>query len=575
MCKENIPLSTHIFMFPFKYEKLTLKGDNTNKTKSQKHDKTYKSRINIEDISNKLNANNWESIDYTVKDNFDYGCYMYFYPFVRRAVLSDVKNEEDLDECVVKNYEYKFKKGYYCIELKKGQKYQLKLNSIKLKLFNTGVGILSFEAENHREFDGYESAVEDVLNINDFGRRIYPQFYPIDAAKNNFLADKLSIILYDENNIERTIEEDFKSLFHIPKDEKCQKCRKPNEYVYISKTIMDLLGKDNFTYTTDTKNEGKILITPIIDDRMFVISFVNNQIVSSTITSNLQDNKDWAKYIFVDNSELTIQNDDMMKKLIDKHTYKRWLNYGTIYGITRYSFVGVAGNGIFPEQILRNHFRTMYYEMVSLALAVRASIISFSDEAASISALKIDKDNICEEKLVSKIDDLYKRYIEFVNRLYFKEVTAQEQGIELYNILIKSMNIERDIKDLNDEIEKLYNYATLKSEKNTNEKINLLAILGALLAIPSFFTGFFGINIFNKPIEMINWYKSSVGASWFYIYIIFPVCIFYLIFKDYLSIKKSIGKIKQSISSNITKKDKVIIIVLIVFFIISFKYLHK
>jgi len=568
MCKKKIPLSTHIFMFPFKYEKLTLKNDNTNKIKSQKHDKIYKSRINIEDISNKLDANNWRSIDYTVKDDFDYGCYMYFYPFVRRAVLSDVKNEDDLDECVVKNYKYKFIKGYYCIELKDGEKYELKLNSIKLKLFNTGVGILSFEAENHKEFDGYKSTIQNVLNINDFGRRIYSQYYPIEDAKSSFLAHKLSIILYDENDNKRKIEENFESLLSIPKDEKCQICKKPSDYVYISKTIMDLLGKDNFTYISDIGKDENILITPIIDDRMFVISFVNNQLISSTIKNNLENNKDWAKYIFIDNKDLTIQNNDMMKKLIDKHTYKRWLNYGTIYGITRYSFVGVAGNGIFPEQILRNHFRTMYYEMVSLALAVRASIISFSDEAASISALKIDKDNICEEKLVSKIDDLYKRYIEFVNRLYFKEVTAQEQGIELYSILLKSMSIERDIKDLNEEIEKLYNYATLKSEKNTNDKINLLAILGALLAIPSFFTGFFGMNIFNNSTGLIDWLKNSFGRSWLYIYIIFPVCILYILLKDYLSINKSIEKIKKSISSNITKKDIAILVVLVVLIVI-------
>jgi len=34
-----------------------------------------------------------------------------------------------------------------------------------------------------------------------------------------------------------------------------------------------------------------------------------------------------------------------------------------------------------------------------------------------------------------KVSDLYLAYIRFVNKIYFREVTAYEQGIELYDML--------------------------------------------------------------------------------------------------------------------------------------------
>ena len=66
-----------------------------------------------------------------------------------------------------------------------------------------------------------------------------------------------------------------------------------------------------------------------------------------------------------------------------------------------------------------------------------------------------------------------------MNKLYFREVTAQEQGIELYDKIIQNLNIDKDklpktlkgltqiAKKLNIDITKI-TYETIKSDKNTN-----------------------------------------------------------------------------------------------------------
>ncbi|WP_026896295.1 CorA family divalent cation transporter [Clostridiisalibacter paucivorans] len=561
---KNIPVSTHIFMFPFKWD--IKKSEFSNSELD----------TNIVEIDRKLKKNNWEVNEFKIEDDFDYGSYIYFYPFVRNAILNGVKKEKDKKNCIVNNYEYKFEEGYYNIKLKqKKEEYKLKINSIKLKIFNTGVGILSFETENYSKIDFCTKAFEDILNINDFGRRIYPQFYPMDCVKNSFLADELSITLNDKNGYPRKIKEDFTDVLHTMSDSTYGNCSNPRQYTYISKTIMQILGNDDFTYYKEDKQDDRILITPIIDDRMFIINFINNKYISSLLTKNIDNNKKWAKLLFVDNDDLTIQDEDMVQDLIKKHTYRRWLNYGTVYGITRYSFLGVAGDAYYETNILRNHFKTMYYEMTALVLALRASIISFSNEAASISAFEIDKENNGSDQiLISKIDNLYKRYIEFVNRLYFREVTAQEQGIEIYEMLINSMNIERDIKDLNNEIEKLYNYATLKAERNTNKKINIITLVGALIAIPSFFTGFFGMNIFANPNDLIKWFTNKTGLIWTYMYIIFPICIISIFLRQYTPII-SIGKLYNLIKDTIKhmdNKERIIVILLITLLIVLYKF---
>jgi Mg2+ and Co2+ transporter CorA len=162
--------------------------------------------------------------------------------------------------------------------------------------------------------------------------------------------------------------------------------------------------------------------------------------------------------------------------------------------------------------------KTMYFQMVTLLLVQRASILRFSDEITAISDVRGE-----ESPSVKNISILYKNYLRFVNKLYFKEVTAQDQGIELYDKAIEILNIKRDIEDLRQEIGTLNGYAFLEQEREEKEEMKKLTLFGTYLLPPTIVAGFFGMNVFGKDsfdIENMNWLWGVSGlvfASAFFI----------------------------------------------------------
>ena len=79
--------------------------------------------------------------------------------------------------------------------------------------------------------------------------------------------------------------------------------------------------------------------------------------------------------------------------------------------------------------------------------------------------------DIFAEDIKKRIDKLYRDYIRFINKFYIREITHQEQGIEMYDMMIKSMNINTQIKGLDDEIAELHQYSNnIEQQKQTEQQ---------------------------------------------------------------------------------------------------------
>jgi hypothetical protein len=253
---------------------------------------------------------------------------------------------------------------------------------------------------------------------------------------------------------------------------------------------------------------------------MFTICWYGNSGVSNKIKQNYQESELWYKFVYLDGQSLTVQDEDMQKNLIEKVTYSRWKNYGTLYGITRYSFVCLSSSLESLKKneadFILNHIKTIYFQMVTLSLAIRASIIRFSDEVTAISDIEESKDI---SLITQKISNLYKNYLRFKNKLYFKEITPQEQGIEIYDKMRKIMRIDDDIVDLSNEIMTLNNYAFILEEKEEKEQMNKLTKLGTIFLPPTLIAGIFGMNIFPDGFidNIYGWFAafgSMLGLTW-------------------------------------------------------------
>ncbi len=185
--------SYHNFLFPFKWE-LTGKSRRTPLSK----------RAPIELIQNQqlLNKLYWErfSFDFKCSENYQtYNEYFYFYEAARDVLnIEHRKNnradQADLVTGVQYQYTQKNSESKYVIRLQSGEQFELSIADILFNFYENGVGVFTFQLYNNHYAD-----FEQILKINDYGRRLCPQFLGadnpyVDAAKGNFLADTISII---------------------------------------------------------------------------------------------------------------------------------------------------------------------------------------------------------------------------------------------------------------------------------------------------------------------------------------------------------------------------------------------
>ncbi|MGL4607361.1 MAG: hypothetical protein ACRCU3_07850 [Eubacteriaceae bacterium] len=526
------PYSYHTFIFPFNW-------DNDGTIKNNEFEKIFESKMSPwKKLEWKIpcegeEKNFWNNLEIeTFEDaRINYANYQYFHEPVRDAIYGTF-HEQNKDEAVVVNYTYDPEvirnRSYYYIE-KDNNIFRLKLNGIKLKLFNTGVAVICFEAEN---FD-YRS-IEAVKLINDFGRRILAPIIP-DSSGLSLCADVLGVEIMGKPPMKT----DFRKFFRAKANSK----EGVKEHVllnYIASFIKDLLVEGTeYTITSrkecDGKNDKNYYICPIIDDRMFVCCLVrddafmkklkeepekskNYEIIKNTSESEIglltkslehlikgiseelkvfrEERKDSRyaylripevadelySFAFVDAKDSTCQNDEMTQKLFEKHIYSRWIKYGTIHAVTHHSFMCVTGEAEFLFPAVINPYLTMYVQMSILTLIQRASIIVFDRKSTKITR-GIEAKKSFDSKKVTEFKNLQERYVAFQNQLLFFEVTAQEQGIELYEMLTESLYIKKEKEHLDHELKNLYEVSNVNQDINFNKWARIFAIAALILAI--------------------------------------------------------------------------------------------
>lgn len=517
--------SHHVFLFPFHW------GLRSNNNK----DETERSELS--DIERFMDLEFWERYQFRFKVENGintYNDFQYFYQAVR-----DVLNLEEYNTQVAcKQYQYKniAEKSQYIISIKGEKEIVLQIEDITVNFYEYGIGILSFHLNNFNE-----NEFNRILKINEYGRRIYPQFLGKNGdltldTKFNFLADRIELQNITSNYSQ--IVEDFSYYNSINNIEN-------NGYFHLPNHIQCLLGGHFTGKSSFSCEKEQICISPIIDDRMFVIShlFDDELLIKHKVFNDhkeeyfYQTSSEWFRYIFVDDSKASCESRLMMKKLLTKHTYDRWIeketeengelcHTGQLFGLSRYSFVLLTGEGLFTRNIITNHIKTIYFEMVMLCLLQRAYIIYFGNEVSRISK-RIKDAGINFSQFRKDISGLCLNYIRFVNRIYFREITPQEQGIELYELLQKQMRIKEYVEDLDKEIQELNNYIETKEQSNLSRVANwflpvtlLTGVLGMNTITPDTFFRKWILGIFSalaviwSLAAFYKQYKHSIQTLW-------------------------------------------------------------
>lgn len=440
--------SYHIFMFPFQWTIPELTND------------VFSNQIDLSKIKF-ANTSNWQNVvmptDRAEKEIL-YNEKNFFYEFTHPVLYDTGK-----DNNVLKHFERKETSDgnvFYKIGLKE-KEYKLWVDAINLNIYSTGIGVLSFHLKNK---DYPES--EDVLNINQYGRRLYPPFF----ADIEFRSETpLYLELEGLHGFPLGYREEFKHY--------------TTEMSNVPARFVDDMIKEVVT---------NVKIKPVIDDRMYVVSWYKNDRYAALLEHEFEEFiKDdfWYKFIYVDSGNkdsLACKNDEMKMSLVKNATYKRWQGDGTVYAASRYSMLMLSNNSC-PEFLFR-YFTTMYVRAAELVLVQRASLLRFSAEVTNLL-----KKNRCV--LPKNVSSLYKEYIRFINQMHFREVTAQEQGIEMYDLLYEKACIAREVEKLDKEIEELHRHASLIEDRKNNKLLYVLTIVASVFLPITVVTGVLGIDI--------------------------------------------------------------------------------
>ena len=472
--------SFHTFMFPFRWKVANLAN------------KPFSEQIDLNSI-HYGHSSNWERVGIpptNEKESDDlYNERNYFYEFVHPTLYDD-----NSDTSLIRHYERLEPKhgesiSYRIVCGKNKQEYDLDVQAINLNLYSSGVGMLSFYLYNTR----YPN-VQDVLAINQYGRRVFPPF--IGDVETRFeLAHRIEIA-----GLNGVYSEDFSRYTNNVKS---------NTPAYFIPKMVHEVAEN-------------IELQPVVDDRMFVLCWYKNEEWADKFQNGYDNfikcDEDWYKFVFVDNYYgLSCQNEEMRWEIIKKATYERWQNYTSLYGISRYSMVYLTNESC-PSH-LTNYFETEYARMAELVLMQRATVLRFSSEVTSISKLSGGKG------FGERVSSLYKEYIRFENQMYFREISAQDQGIEMYQKLYDAMNLNEQVEKLDEEIQELYNYVTLREDRQTNKTMSLLTWITTIFLPVTVIAGYFSMNDFGMNDKFI--FQSFVMIC----FVVLVISIVFVIYK--------------------------------------------
>lgn len=442
-------ISSHIFILPFKIRGVDKKNREKEILK------------NFEDWENSLND------DKEIQN--------YLNKYAKDALFSYGNDENDK---YVKEKNYKnLKNGIYRIEYK-GKEYNLEIENIKIKFFDTNIGTLSFILNNNQ----YEE-LEDILLINNQGRKIYKAYSAEDCS---------NVTIFNSEGLERAKQNiGYAEIVYEKKEEK--------------------LKNDIISYFLNLDK-----IEPILDDRMFVMSHYlyssNEKNILNDMINNWENSENWYKYVFMDlMNSLTCHDEEMMRELLRTSTYRRWRKSNTLFGISGYSLVLLTDDGGFPKNVLNDHMKKHYFQIVSMVIAQKATIISLNETINNL---------LLSEETGKKKE--YEEYLLYLSKMHFKEITQQEQGMELYNMCQEKMKIKevteemnQKIKTLNEKYERENDKREEKREKEIERKIKWTAIL---------------FSVSNFILSIIAPNKTSLQRNIEIVLLIVFVCIYYTIF---------------------------------------------
>jgi len=500
-------------------------------------------------IKNKNRTNGtgrWQKKYFDIGKPECYQEYIYFHPYVRNILFqrkkdprSDFNNNDKSDNLTpITYYEFIFQDKQFegCrleIEytIKKNDEQRTEktgypVTHLAIHEFFNDIAIMAIQVtqeagEDIKEKPFWKQCVEvknfrkdrlicsDALKFNELARKIYLSF-PEQFKEGKIPLSVMIELGGKENSSGYTKEHTFS------KDKFKYKEINPVKSEIVDGLVGEFLGYDE---PVDNSFRG------LLDDRMVVFTFL---CFAGKLKSKCKDTIDehdalFSRIMYVDQAgEGYEYNKKFILTKMKDLVYRRWSEYGYLYGYTRYSSAYTGFGNEFIDNLFQD-FNSMYYQLALISLYYRSSLIDFSDKVAKTTQQldlvnKKDQGSYRESFLTLKAD-----FMQFSNLYWFQEVTNQDQGIEIFELYKKSFAFKSMYKQIKDEIDRGDEYLNILQQNKLNDFTKQFSIVGSFLAVLAIMVGFFGINFSFFGLEntwgLLLWYLLSILS------ILFLICI--------------------------------------------------
>lgn len=342
--------------------------------------------------------------------------------------------------------------------------------------------------ETYLDPEAGNASLDDLLAFNELFR-FFDQPYPKHASKitaslNDFPADYVSCTKIDPEKKKdqfATYKQRWLSLLQLPL------LKKGQWYTMIPKTTIETEKNSpracNLSSTRDT-------CLNYSDNRAFVwtCAIIENgaEKLATEYSFNVEEpfeSGHWLRLLNVDEPGKTPEDSHSsinayQKEWLKKRTYLRWTEGGTYYGYCYHSGAMLASPATSPP--LWYHFGQMYFDQILLLFYLRITLFSFSQELTRIN----DTNN--RGLLKKEFKSLRRSFAKFTNLYQFPLISNQQQGVEMYAIARKHMDIEGLFSDVKDEVTSTHEFLEMETSAKLEKLAIWIAVLGFIFALPEY-----------------------------------------------------------------------------------------
>ncbi|MFH1279287.1 MAG: hypothetical protein ABIK65_13015 [Candidatus Eisenbacteria bacterium] len=464
-----------------------------------------------------------------------YAEYVYFHPHARDLLFGPIKEQRSVLAYEVPNEKIRGWKFRVKLpprnDVDQAIEKILGLADVHVMFYDLGVAVLSFSVYwDYRIAEGVglsgDFSFDDLLDLNNLVRRRAPSFidtstFPVNGpTPNNVPAGSWAGIQKAQRELAEAISiespdkvqamEDFGDSF----DEVFSSASKTP---YVGNHFQFWLDRIAVDLGLDVSES-----TPILDERGFVHSFVLADRGDTAIDGGASELPDFAsspENVFgklTDEPELFrsallrllavdpagkdyVANPGLRDSFLSNWLYLRYRDESTYMGFTRCSGVfllhadgprstppiGAADPEGFTRSVLLKHFDSMYFQMACLLLVYRAGLLDLSHRCTMIAQRVSSPEDLDKRSVGDDIERLRSDFLRFHTKYWSCEITAQEQGIEMFSLWNRNMDNEHLFSEVDQQIRALHEFslATVNRRLGRLTYLNLSVLGVALLSV--------------------------------------------------------------------------------------------